>query len=191
MPGEGRDEQRIRPPLLWSAAASEAARPRPRGVVTMAPVYDLTLLLDTGATDDQRAKILSDTEAAINAEGTLVGKHDWGVRALAYEIRHKGDAEYHLFQFNATPALLERLQRSLRLTDGVVRFRIIKLAPGTPDPPAVRPEPPRPAEAEPPAETPTAEPVAAGAPTEAPPAETPAAEPADADAGAGDAPAPE
>ena len=160
----------------------------------MAPVYDLTLLLDTGATDDQRAKILADTEASINAEGTLVGKHDWGARALAYEIRHKGDAEYHLYQFNATPALLERLQRTLRLTDGIVRFRIVKLDPGTPPPPALRPEPPRPAEAEageagP--EPPAAEPVTAAPAGESPPAEAPPAEPANANADAADAPASE
>jgi ribosomal protein S6 len=141
----------------------------------MAPVYDLMLLLDTAATDEQRAKILADAEAAIVAEGTLVGKHDWGARALAYEIRHKGDAEYHLFQFNATPALLERLHRSLRLTDGIVRFRIIKLAPGTPGPPAVRPEPPRVAEAAPAAEGEApAEAAPAAAPAEAAPAPAPA-----------------
>ena len=157
----------------------------------MAPVYDLMLLLDTAATDEQRAKILADAEAAIVAEGTLVGKHDWGARALAYEIRHKGDAEYHLFQFNATPALLERLHRTLRLTDGIVRFRIIKLAPGTPGPPAVRPEPPRVAEA-----APAAEGEAPAAPADAPAAEAaPAAvEPApevEAPAPAEPAPAPE
>jgi small subunit ribosomal protein S6 len=140
----------------------------------MALVYDLMLLLDTAATDAQRTKILADTEAAITAEGTLVGKHDWGARALAYEIRHKGEAEYHLFQFNATPALLERLHRTLRLTDGIVRFRIIKLAPGTPDPPTVRPEPPRAAEGEaPPAEAApaehTPEPAAEAEPAEAAP----------------------
>lgn len=138
----------------------------------MALVYDLMLLLDTAATDAQRAKILADTEAAITAEGSLIGKHDWGARALAYEIRHKGEAEYHLFQFNATPALLERLHRTLRLTDGIVRFRIIKLAPGTPDPPTVRPEPPRAAEGEaPPAEDAPAEP--APEPVEAPADATP------------------
>jgi small subunit ribosomal protein S6 len=146
----------------------------------MALVYDLMLLLDTAATDAQRAKILADTEAAITAEGTLVGKHDWGARALAYEIRHKGEAEYHLFQFNATPALLERLHRTLRLTDGIVRFRIIKLAPGTPDPPTVRPEPPR-AAAEDEAAAPPAESEAAPAPAEAAPAETPAEAPAPAE----------
>jgi hypothetical protein len=37
--------------------------------------------------------------------------------------------------------VLETLQRTLRIADGVVRFRIIKLAPGTPAPPANRPEP--------------------------------------------------
>jgi ribosomal protein S6 len=156
----------------------------------MAPVYDLMLLLDTAATDEQRAKILADAEAAIVAEGTLVGKHDWGARALAYEIRHKGDAEYHLFQFNATPALLERLHRTLRLTDGIVRFRIIKLAPGTPGPPAVRPEPPRVAETAPAAE---GEAPAEAAPAPAP-AETAPAEPApeaEAPAPAEPAPAPE
>ena len=152
----------------------------------MALVYDLMLLLDTAATDAQRAKILADTEAAITAEGTLVGKHDWGARALAYEIRHKGEAEYHLFQFNATPALLERLHRTLRLTDGIVRFRIIKLAPGTPDPPSVRPEPPR-AAAEDEAAAPPAESEAAPAPAEAAPAEAPAEAPAPAEP----APAPE
>ena len=150
----------------------------------MALVYDLMLLLDTAATDAQRAKILADTEAAISAEGTLVGKHDWGARALAYEIRHKGEAEYHLFQFNATPALLERLHRTLRLTDGIVRFRIIKLAPGTPDPPTVRPEPPRAAAED---EAPPAESEAAPPPAEAAPAEAPAEAPAPAEP----APAPE
>ena len=149
----------------------------------MAPIYDLMLLLDTAATDAQRAKILSDAEAAITAEGTLVGKHDWGARALAYEIRHKGDAEYHLFQFNATPALLERLHRTLRLTDGVVRFRIIKLAPGTPEPPAVRPEPPRAVEGAPAAEGEApAEAAPAPAPAAEPPAEAAAEEPAPAEA---------
>jgi len=113
-----------------------------------AALYDLVLLLDTEAEDDRRAKILADVESAIAAAGEVVGTHDWGRRALAYEIRHKPDAEYHLVQFHATPELLAELQRTLRITDGVVRSRIIKLRPGTPgpvDPPRVE----RPAAVEP------------------------------------------
>jgi small subunit ribosomal protein S6 len=103
-----------------------------------APLYDLMLLLDPGAPDEQRAKILSDVEAAVTRAGTVVGSHDWGTRPLAYEIRHKGEAEYHLLQFHGPAELLESLQRTLRITDGVVRFRIVKLAPGTPAPPEPR-----------------------------------------------------
>jgi len=104
-----------------------------------APIYDLMVLLDTAAPDDQRAKILSDTETMISGAGEVVSKHDWGPRTMAYEIRHKPDAEYHLIQFRGGAELLANLQRTLRILDGVVRFRIIKLEPGTPDPPA-RPE---------------------------------------------------
>jgi small subunit ribosomal protein S6 len=116
------------------------------------PVYDLMVLLDTAAPDDQRSKILSDVETMISSGGEVVGTHDWGARSMAYEIRHKTDAEYHLIQFHGTPELLQNLQRTLRITDGVVRFRIIKLEPGTPDPPA-KPEraPIEPAEAPTPA----------------------------------------
>jgi small subunit ribosomal protein S6 len=99
------------------------------------PLYDLMILLDTGAPDEQQAKILSDVETMVSGGGTIVGKHDWGVRPLAYEIRHKADAHYELMQFHGSAELLADLHRTLRITDGVVRFRIIKLAPGTPAPP--------------------------------------------------------
>jgi small subunit ribosomal protein S6 len=121
------------------APCYRAPPPETTGAITMAapdPTYDLTVLLDTAAPEDQRAKILTDVETMISGGGTVVGKHDWGARAMAYEIRHKADAEYHLIQFHGTPELLANLQRTLRLTDGVVRFRIIKLEPGTPEPPA-------------------------------------------------------
>jgi small subunit ribosomal protein S6 len=93
------------------------------------------LLLDLAATDEARAKIVADARAAIEAGGTLIGHHDWGARPLAYEIDHRTQAEYHLFQLHTTPALLASLGRTLRITDGVVRHRFIKLAPGTPGPP--------------------------------------------------------
>jgi small subunit ribosomal protein S6 len=146
------------------------------------PVYDLMLMLDANAPDERREQIVADAEGAITAQGSLVSKHDWGVRALAYEIDHRAEADYRLLQFNGPRELLETLQRSLKLADGVVRFRIIKLAPGTPDPPTVRPEPPRVAEA--PREEPAPEaeaPVAAEAEA-APAAESEAAPAAESEA---------
>src|SRR3954469_24590379 len=106
-----------------------------------APLYDLVLLLDSTADDDRRAQILRGVEDAVGKGGEIVNKQDWGLRSLAFEIRHKKDADYHLLQFHGTPELLSQIDRTLRITDEVVRFRIIKLAPGTPPPPEHRPEP--------------------------------------------------
>jgi small subunit ribosomal protein S6 len=130
------------------------------------PLYDLVLMLDSTAPEDQRQKVLTGAESTIASAGEIVNAQDWGVRQTAYEIRHKTDAEYHLMQFHGTRDVLETLQRTLRIADGVVRFRIVKLAPGTPAPPANRPEP-RP--------TGIGEPIASEAPAAA-------AEPADAPA---------
>ncbi len=104
-----------------------------------APTYDLVLLLDIQAEDDVRAKILTDVRSAIEAQGELLRNDDWGERALSYPIEKKANAEYHLLQFHAgTTELLDGLDRTLRITDGVLRFRIIKLAPGVPDAPDMR-----------------------------------------------------
>jgi small subunit ribosomal protein S6 len=101
-----------------------------------APTYDLVLLLDLQAEEPARAKIVADTRAAIEAQGELLRHDGWGERALTYPIDRKANAEYHLLQFHAgSPELLAGLNRTLRITDGILRFRIIKLAPGVPDAP--------------------------------------------------------
>lgn len=102
------------------------------------PTYDLTLLLNTSTDEEQRKKILADTETTIRESGEVVGTHDWGVRATAFTMDKRTDAEYHLIQFHGQPALLNSLEHTLRVTDGVQRFRIIKLAPGVGTPPDLR-----------------------------------------------------
>jgi small subunit ribosomal protein S6 len=98
--------------------------------------YDLNVLLDFDLAEDQRERILADVETMITEGGDIVSAHDWGRREMAYEIAHKKAADYHLIQFHSGGReLLERLERTLRITDGVVRYRIIKLREGTPPPP--------------------------------------------------------
>jgi small subunit ribosomal protein S6 len=103
------------------------------------PIYDLVLLLDTQLEEPARAKIVADARASIEAQGELVRHDPWGERALAYPIARKTSAEYHLLQFHAgSPQLLESLEHSLRIIDGILRFRVIKLKPGVPEAPDMR-----------------------------------------------------
>jgi small subunit ribosomal protein S6 len=104
-----------------------------------APTYDLVLLLDPKAEETARAKIVADTRASVESQGELLRYDEWGERPLAYPIDHSKSAEYHLFQFHAgSTELLDGLNRTLRIDDGVLRFRLIKLKPGVPDAPDMR-----------------------------------------------------
>lgn len=112
----------------------------------MAALYDLMLMLDPNAPGERQVEIVGEAQSMIESGGKLVGSHDWGTRRMAYEIDHRPDAGYHLFQFEGSAELLERLNQSLRITDGLLRFRIIRLKPGSPPPPTPRAESPRPRE---------------------------------------------
>lgn len=164
--------------------------------------YDLVVLLDADAPTDTRTKIVTDAQSLINQHGDVKATKDWGTRQLPYLIDHHEQAEYHIFQFETKPESISQLDRGLKLTEGVLRFRIFETEGGDlPDnPPLFKKEerayerPPREAQATreveetPAAEAPaadaapaeaadeTAEPAATEAPAEAAAAEAPAAE---------------
>jgi small subunit ribosomal protein S6 len=126
--------------------------------------YDLMILLDSSAPEERQRATLSEIESMISSGGQIIGSHDWGTRRLAFEIDHRPEAAYQLLQIEAGNELLERLRHSLKIMDGVLRFRIIRLKPGTPPPPPPRDHVPRPHEEREPAEGRVAARAAADAP---------------------------
>jgi small subunit ribosomal protein S6 len=102
----------------------------------MAGVYDLMLLIDPNAPEERRTAAVSEAESLLSSGGEIVAQQDWGQRRMAYEIDHRPEAEYRLYQFSGEKDLLERLNQRLRINDAVLRFRIIKSKPGAPLPPA-------------------------------------------------------
>lgn len=149
--------------------------------------YDLVVLLDADAPTDTRNKIVTDAQALIAQAGEVKANKDWGTRQLPYLIDHHEQAAYHIFQFESDPEAISKLGRGLKLTEGVLRFRIFETEPGQelPDsPPLFKREergyerPPREASA-----TPTLD--DSQAPAEAAPVtEAPAAEATEAEAAA-------
>jgi small subunit ribosomal protein S6 len=102
----------------------------------MAGVYDLMLLIDPNAPEERRTAAVSEAESLLGSGGEIVAQQDWGQRRMAYEIDHRPEAEYRLYQFNGDTDLLAQLNQRLRINDAVLRFRIIKSKPGAPLPPA-------------------------------------------------------
>ena len=96
-----------------------------------------------------RRNLSNATEIIRGKRANVVGEvADWE------ELREAG-AAIKASALARLPALLEQLDHNLKITDGVLRHRIIKLRPGTPDPPDLRPS------AQPATETAEAEPAEA------------------------------
>jgi small subunit ribosomal protein S6 len=146
--------------------------------------YDLIVLIDADAPSDTRAKIVSDATALINQHGDVKQTKDWGLRQTPYRIDHHEEATYHVFQFETDPQAIGALDRSLKLTEGVLRFRLYQSEPGDlPDsPPEFKRE--ERAYERPPANVAATENIEEAAP--APPAPEPAAPEPAAEAASGD-----
>jgi small subunit ribosomal protein S6 len=106
------------------------------------PLYDLMLLLDPGAPSDRHDAILKEVTGLLEGGGTIVTTQEWGTRRMTFEIDHRPEADYHLLQFETENggALLERVDHSLKIMDGVLRHRIIRQKDGNVPPPPPRTE---------------------------------------------------
>lgn len=153
-------------------------------------------MLDPSGDEAARDALAQEAKAQIEASGTLKHENKWGLRKMAYEIAQRNEADYRWFRFEAPTELLDGLNHSLRIADGVLRFRIFKVDADTPVvvPPATgsagpgasreRPtggRPPEPEATESEAAAPAAEPEPSPAtepePAATEPEPTPAAEP--------------
>jgi small subunit ribosomal protein S6 len=94
--------------------------------------YELVLMLDPGRDAPARDAVANEAKGQIEADGTLKHENVWGLRKLAYEIGQSNEADYRWFRFEAQPPLLEQLDHSLKVADGVLRFRIFKVDVDTP-----------------------------------------------------------
>lgn len=90
--------------------------------------YELMVIFDSGLEDlaiDDQVKSVTDQ---IGTRGATVASTDrWGRRRFAYEIDHKTEGYYVLWELTADGADLEALERSLRLADEVVRHKLVRL----------------------------------------------------------------
>ena len=89
-------------------------------------------MLDPTAEEAARDSLTQEVRAKIEATGTLGHESRWGVRKMAYEIQKKTEADYRWFRFDAPRELLADLDHSLKIADGVLRFRIFKVDPDSP-----------------------------------------------------------
>jgi small subunit ribosomal protein S6 len=91
--------------------------------------YELMVIMDGGLEESAASGWVKQISDQIVAKGgSIVGKPDWwGKRRFAYEINKKTDGYYVVYNLLAPGGALDDFERSLRLSDDIVRHKLLRL----------------------------------------------------------------
>ena len=89
--------------------------------------YELMLVLRPDAPDERAAAVIDRTTRYVVAEGGQIVKvAPWGRRRLAYPIDRYREGSYHIVVFEAPAEAIAELERSLQITEDVLRYLVTR-----------------------------------------------------------------
>ncbi len=89
--------------------------------------YELMVILDPEIDERTVAPSLDKFLGVITGDGGTIEKVDiWGRRRLAYEIQKKSEGIYAVVNFTATSAATLELDRQLKLSEAVLRTKVLR-----------------------------------------------------------------
>lgn len=90
--------------------------------------YEVMTIHRPDLAEDEVAQAVEAVESHLSGAGAEPTKRDlWGKRRFAYEIDHLNEGYYSIVSFKGTPEAVESLDRTLFLSDQVVRHKIVRL----------------------------------------------------------------
>jgi small subunit ribosomal protein S6 len=90
--------------------------------------YECMVILDPELDEEEIRPEVDRWMSSLEAQGAERGYVDhWGRRRLAYEVKHRKEGYYVVFQARATPASMGELSRVLSLHDGVLRHKVLRV----------------------------------------------------------------
>jgi small subunit ribosomal protein S6 len=88
--------------------------------------YELAIIVEPNTDQEGVTSVVEKVSQQVQTTGDEVASVDvWGRRALAYPINNHGEGTYVLLNLNMQPASLGELERSLKLTEQIIRYMII------------------------------------------------------------------
>jgi small subunit ribosomal protein S6 len=89
--------------------------------------YELMLVLRPDAPDERASAVIDRTTRYVVAEGGQIVKvAPWGRRRLAYPIDRYREGSYHIVVFEAPAEAIAELERSLQITEDVLRYLVTR-----------------------------------------------------------------
>jgi small subunit ribosomal protein S6 len=90
--------------------------------------YEVMVIFDADLDEETIRADVERSVSLIESRGAERGPVDWwGKRRFAYEVKHRWEGYYVVFQAKAEPAAMDELHRTLSLADEVLRHKILRI----------------------------------------------------------------
>ena len=90
--------------------------------------YEVMVIFDAEVEEETIRSLVTRYTQLIEGKGAQLGPVDiWGKRRFAYELKHRWEGFYVVFQAKAEPAAMDELHRQLSLADEVLRHKILRI----------------------------------------------------------------
>lgn len=90
--------------------------------------YETVFIATPVLSDAQFKEVVEKFSGLITSnQGEIVHEEDWGLKKLAYPIQKKSTGFYHLLEFKAPAAFIEKLETEYRRDERIIRFLTFRL----------------------------------------------------------------
>jgi small subunit ribosomal protein S6 len=92
----------------------------------MARSYETIFVINPDVGEENIKALIEKFKGLLETSAQLENIEEWGKRKLAYEVQDKNEGYYVLANFKADPAFPHELERIYKITDGIIKYMIIK-----------------------------------------------------------------
>lgn len=90
--------------------------------------YETVFIITPVLSEDQVREATSRYKDLLKENGCkIINDEKWGLRKLAYPVAKKTTGFYHLFEYQAAPAFVEKFEINLKRDERILRFLTVKL----------------------------------------------------------------
>ena len=88
--------------------------------------YETIFIINPEIGEETVKTLIEKFKNLLETSGQLENVDEWGKRRLAYPIDDLNDGYYVLANFSADPQFPQELERIFKITDGIIKYIIIK-----------------------------------------------------------------
>jgi small subunit ribosomal protein S6 len=88
--------------------------------------YESIFIINADLSEEDTAALVAKFKSLLESSAQLESIDEWGKRKLAYEIADKTEGYYVLVNFSAEPEFPHELERIYKITDGIIKYMVIK-----------------------------------------------------------------